>query len=300
MNMKQIVSIIMPVFNAEMFLRETLDSILRQTMNDFELIAVDDGSSDCSVAILKEYMLKDSRIKLLKTDHGGAAVARNKGIDYMSGAYAVFIDSDDLFRKDMLEKLLNKIIFTNADYSFCAYRKFDNTSRKTLWEFHPKKEFAEQVRLENNYCKNFLFNLVPPSPWGKIIKADLIKKYNLHFQNLSSCNDFAFSYSSLAVAEKISICDEVLLYYRANTKSSISYNRSLHPDNIIHALYQLYRFLISHNLFEDLKETFIFRGRESVKNEASKVSADMVTNMYYLANKYFGKQTAKSLFEGFY
>ena len=295
--MNHVVSIIMPVFNAEMFLRETLDSILRQTMNDFELIAVDDGSSDSSVAILKEYMLKDSRIKLLKTDHGGAAAARNKGIDYMTGAYAVFIDSDDLFRKDMLEKLLNKIIYTNADFSFCAYRKFDNTSRKTLWEFHPNKEFAEQVRLKNVNCKKFLFNLVPPSPWGKIINADLIKKYNLRFQNLSSCNDFAFSYSSLAVAEKISICDEVLLYYRANTKSSISYSRSMYPDNIIRALHHLYRFLIGHGLFEDLKDTFIFRGRLAIKNEASKTTPELIQKMKILSSNLLDKEMTDCLFE---
>ena len=102
-------SVIIPVYNVENYLRECLDSIINQTVKDIEIICVDDGSTDSSPDILKEYQNKDSRIRIITKENGGQASARNLGIKEAQGEYIVFIDSDDFIESEMLENLLFKV-----------------------------------------------------------------------------------------------------------------------------------------------------------------------------------------------
>ncbi|RGS75648.1 glycosyltransferase family 2 protein [Coprococcus sp. AF21-14LB] len=104
--MQPLVSIIIPVYNAERFLRETLDSLVEQTYKHFEVICVDDGSTDKSLEILREYNQKDSRFRFIEQNNQYAGVARNNGLKVACGKYIMFLDSDDLFEKKMLFTLV--------------------------------------------------------------------------------------------------------------------------------------------------------------------------------------------------
>ena len=108
-------SVIIPVYNVENYLRECLDSITSQTVKDIEIICIDDGSTDNSPKILKEYQKKDSRIKIITKENGGQASARNLGIKKAQGEYIAFIDSDDFIESEMLEKLYTKAKDNNLD-----------------------------------------------------------------------------------------------------------------------------------------------------------------------------------------
>lgn len=120
------ISIIVPVYNVEKYLKKCVDSILNQTFKDFELILVDDGSPDSSGAICDQYAEKDSRVKVIHKKNGGLSDARNAGIEVAKGKYLGFIDSDDYIAEDMYELLHNNIVRENADLSICGiYHVYD-------------------------------------------------------------------------------------------------------------------------------------------------------------------------------
>ncbi|WP_414698574.1 glycosyltransferase family 2 protein [Peptacetobacter sp. AB845] len=118
-----LVSIVTPVYNAERFINETIDSVIAQTYDNWELILVDDCSSDNSAAIIDEYVKKDSRVKYIKNkENSGAAVSRNAGIEMAKGQYVAFVDSDDVWKPEKLEKQLAFMKKNNYAFTFTAYR----------------------------------------------------------------------------------------------------------------------------------------------------------------------------------
>ncbi|MCQ2958500.1 MAG: glycosyltransferase, partial [Candidatus Gastranaerophilales bacterium] len=119
------VSVIMPVYNTEKYLRECLDSIINQTLKDIEIICVDDGSKDDSGKILDEYAQKDNRIKVIHNKNQGAAPSRNQGISIAQGKYLSILDSDDIFDTNMLELLFNKAEQNDADITICKSQGID-------------------------------------------------------------------------------------------------------------------------------------------------------------------------------
>ena len=125
------ISIIIPVYNVEKYLRECLDSILNQTFQNFEIICVDDGSTDKSLEILQEYKRKDDRFVILQQRYSGAGSARNNGIRLAEGKYIQFLDSDDYFEPTLLEEMYNHAEKFNADLTVCSSRKVDDEGNIT-------------------------------------------------------------------------------------------------------------------------------------------------------------------------
>ena len=121
------ISIIIPVYNKEMYLEECLDSVINQTFADFECVLIDDGSSDSSGIICDKYQAKDKRIKPIHTKNNGVSHARNVGIENAAGEYITFVDSDDILSPDYLESLICAIQNSQADIVIQALYKFKNT-----------------------------------------------------------------------------------------------------------------------------------------------------------------------------
>ena len=124
------ISVIVPVYNVENYLRQCLDSIIAQTFSDIEIICVNDGSEDSSRAILETYSQKDNRIKIIDKENGGLSSARNAGMKIAEGEFISFIDSDDWVNSEMLEKLYKNIMALNTDISICAVNLYDETLKK--------------------------------------------------------------------------------------------------------------------------------------------------------------------------
>ena len=120
------ISVIIPVYNASSFIAETLDSLTRQTFSDFELICVDDGSTDKTPQILETYAKQDQRIVILRQDNMGPGAARNKGLDSARGNYVCMLDADDLYDEQMLEIMHNRSLETDADVVVCRCEMFDD------------------------------------------------------------------------------------------------------------------------------------------------------------------------------
>ena len=123
------ISVVVPVYNVEKYLSVCINSVLSQTFTDFELILVDDGSTDKGGDICDEYEKKDNRIRVIHQKNQGVSAARNAGIDLSIGEYLIFIDSDDTIDKNCLSILYKNLIIENADISLCAYKKIYNNGK---------------------------------------------------------------------------------------------------------------------------------------------------------------------------
>lgn len=146
-----LISIITPVYNTEKYLSECLDSIFSQTIKDFELICVDDGSTDNSLNILNNYQNKHKNLKIISQKNGGPGVARNTGIDNALGKYICFWDSDDIFEPDALEKMYNQAEETKADISICRMQMFSSQTEQTI-----PLPLSRRIKYNIRNCTDFL------------------------------------------------------------------------------------------------------------------------------------------------
>lgn len=170
-----LVSIIVPVYNAEKFLEDTINGILNQTYQNWELIFVDDCSKDNSAKLIKSFIKKDKRIKYIKMDkNGGPALARNKGIDEAKGKFLCFQDADDLWDKDKLEKQVSFMKEKNCAFSFTSYEFADSNALPTGKKVVAKEKVTYRYALKNNIISTItvMFNL-------ELIDKELIKMPDL-------------------------------------------------------------------------------------------------------------------------
>lgn len=187
------VSIIIPVHNSEKTLDKCVQSVLNQNFHDFEVILIDDGSEDTSLAICKKYAQQDGRVQVISKQSGGASSARNRGLAVATGEWVTFIDSDDYINAEFLDGIDNH----NEDVLFCGYTKIFKTD---IYSFDPVAEFKGMSLYDiiNNSC----LNLIMRTPWAKIYKRSLIGDLRFNeamriaedtqflFCYLSCCNTF--------------------------------------------------------------------------------------------------------------
>lgn len=220
-----VISIIVPSFNEEKHINRCLDSILNQTFTDFEVLCVDDNSTDSTFDIIKEYSLKDSRIKPLKNPGKGVSSARNFGIENASGNYIGFVDSDDFIQPQMYEFLLRAITENYCEMSVCRYDKLSEFEEKTF-DYNCRECFAEEF--VNFYDIDFVSKneLTLTSACMKIIKKDLLKKGEKFFKYRIG-EDTIFCADLWTKTDKIFLVDLPLYCYYTNTES-VSYTEIWH------------------------------------------------------------------------
>ena len=252
------VSIIMPVYNSELFLRESLEYILCQSFADMEIICVNDGSTDRSLDILYAYQKKDKRIKVLTQKNQYAGVARNYGLQIANGRYVVFLDADDFYENNFIEKQYDKCIKYNADICICGADSYDIVKQEfqsTPWclmeEIIPKTVFNLHDIPEK------LFRITSPAPWNKMYAMKFIKRNSLQYQSLRRSNDLYFTYSALALANKITYNKDILVHYRIGNSNSLQAQNDISPLDFYEAINALKLRLIEENLYDLLKQTFI-------------------------------------------
>lgn len=226
------VSIIMPVYNAERYLKETLDSVVRQNFQKLEIILVDDGSTDSSLTILKDYEIADSRVHVFHQSNKGAGAARNLGMRHATGKYLLFLDCDDLFEMDMVEKMYVAAEEREVDVLVCRSDHFDDasgTSENCPWtiksELLPPHNL-NQVFSSEDIPKNF-FELFVWWPWDKLFRRDYINHLHLEYQEIRTTNDLFFVCCAVLMAKRISCLDDVLVHQRVGNRNSLSNTREL-------------------------------------------------------------------------
>jgi len=209
------VSIIVPVYNAQKTLNKCIDSILRQSFNDFELILINDGSIDNSGTICDRYAEIDHRIKVIHKKNQGVSHTRNIGLENASGKYIQFIDSDDWIEETILEKLISFMV-GNTDIVICGYNRvlMNENIYKIEKEIYAKKVIG--IKIEE-FLKNFYYYFeleIMNALWNKLFKRELIYKNNIKFnENLSLGEDLLFNIDYIGNCRKITNLDEALYNY---------------------------------------------------------------------------------------
>lgn len=213
------VSVIVPVYNVEKYLRQCLDSLVNQTLKEIEIICINDGTKDNSVEIINEYVKKCPNIILINQENQGLGMARNNAMKYAKGDYIAFVDSDDWIDLDMYEVLYNKAIKTNADIVECDYRMvFENSTKvknRTLFgSLHTWKKFpiACGKIFDWKYVKDDIFDGLRCMVWNRLYKRSLIFDNNLTFPD-GKCEDYPFSLDAVLSAKSIVYCHKTLYNY---------------------------------------------------------------------------------------
>lgn len=249
-------SIIVPVYNTEKYIRQCIDSILNQEFQNFELLLIDDGSTDLSGDICDEYANKDNRIVVFHKSNGGQSSARNIGIDNAKGNYIGFVDSDDWIHKDMYAKLLKKSIETNSEIVACnislmlkngTFRKYSGASEN--YQYDKISAMKEVFRNQN----------LTFSPCNKIYKKTLFD--NLRFNEKIILEDKDLSYQLIDKCYRVYYLHEAYYYYRYNQDSTLRSKFNLKRIDEYYVQKKMYEYYLkkypsfSHSVYKNVFET---------------------------------------------
>jgi len=233
------ISVVIPVYNCSKYLRKCLDSVLNQTLNDIEVICVDDGSTDDSLSILQYYELYDPRVIVICENNKGGGAARNIGMKMARGKYLSFLDADDFFELNMLEQAYINSETYDADITIFQYRNYYD--RKDIFskvdrgisaiEYIAENKVVSHVDIPNN-----LFSITNTAPWNKLFKYSFIVQNQIQFQEIRKCNDVYFCFTALYFAERITFLKKPLLSYRITTRDKHKTNTYKYPCDIYFAL----------------------------------------------------------------
>lgn len=212
-------SIIIPVHNAEKFLKKCLDSVINQTLTEIEIICIDDGSNDRSCQILEAYSKFDSRVKIISQQNNSPGASRNLGLEISIGEYVGFVDSDDYIDLDYFEKLYNAAVRNNADIA-CAgiIRKRKCTQKYRL--YYSKEEVFEKINDKLEACTSidgsYVWNV-----WNKIYKKSFLENLSINFENLPCYEDVNFTIMALFNSNRLTTVPNVFYWYVVNNKSLV-------------------------------------------------------------------------------
>ena len=253
-----LVSVVMPVHNGAEWLPAALDGVLAQTMGDFELVAVDDGSTDAVPQVLAAYAARDPRVRVLThATPQGAGAARNAGLDAAQGAYLLFLDADDLFEPELLERAVEEARRSGADMVLLGADEFEVEG---AWRANGFYLAAGLLPADVPFCRDDvptrLFQLCTPEPWTKLFRRSFVLEHGLRFQQLQNTNDLLFTLSGLALARRVGVARDVLVHHRVGRAGGIQASRSRDPLAFLEALRALRARLELEGLLGQLGESY--------------------------------------------
>lgn len=222
MNSEVKVSIIIPVYNNEFYLRKCLDSVINQTLKEIEIIIINDGSTDNSLEIIKEYRNRDKRIIIINKENEGVSKTRNRGLDICKGQYIQFIDSDDYIDNNMIESMYNVATNNKLDIVMCGYKKIiDDKEYNNLPTIEIDNIINKEIivkYLTNSYESKILWFV-----WKNMYKNELLSLNNIKFkENLRFGEDSIFNLECFLEAQRIMAIDQCFYNYRYNPNSLTS------------------------------------------------------------------------------
>ena len=215
-NQVPLVSIIVPVYNAEKNLNRCIDSILSQTMTDFELLLIDDGSKDNSGRICDEYAEKDARVRVFHKPNGGVSSARNLGLDNAKGKWITFVDADDRCSCNYLEHLLSKVDDTDLIISYAVICDSTGEKAEVYPEYRVNATNFERLFVDSDMHWH-------TSPWAKLYRASIIYENSLRFNEMMHIGEDAdFLFSFMLITDKIYVSSDTDYYYTCDVSGSLT------------------------------------------------------------------------------
>lgn len=266
------VSIIIPVYNVSRYLPQCLDAIAAQSYPDWEAIIVDDGSTDNSGEICDRYAAVDPRFKVIHKENGGAANAKNTGLDYAGGTYITFLDSDDYVEQHWLEKIVQTAQTEQADAVQFGFDKVYRSSIETIkGDQLPLQAFSAE-----EYLSRYLTDWTNSLFWNKLFRKELIGE--IRFRKERRCiDDEFFTYKVLSGAKKIVVIQDVLYHYRQRASSAVSNERN--------------KLQITEDALEVLIERYEWIGKRFPNLKTIYLQHD-INILFYFSGFYHNEQTA--------
>ena len=260
------VSVIVPVYNQEKYINRCIDSILEQTMTDFELILINDGSKDKSLDILKEYEKKDKRIKVIDQKNMGVAKTRNKGIEMAHGEFIALVDNDDYLDDTYLEEFLS--VSDDADVVVGGYKRVGE----------------EKVLFEKKITTNSWSKYENVAPWGKIIRTSFLRENKIKFFSYSIGEDIIFNMDLYTLTDKIKAIDNSSYNWFYNTSSVSNTSQKVFNEDIL----VLFEKMKEHDRNNETKYFvaryfiwyLLFSGRRAT-SKYKKIKKWLIDNNYY-------------------
>ena len=235
------VSIIVPVYNVEKYITKSLESLVNQTLEDIEIIIVNDGTKDNSMKIVREFAIKNpKKIVCLEKQNGGLSDARNYGIPYAKGEYIAFLDSDDYVELDMYEKMYKLAKKENSDMVECDfYWEYPNKTKIDIGEIYTnQKEMLEKIRVV---------------AWNKLIKREILEKSQIAFPVGYRYEDTEFTYKLVPYLKKVSFLKKPCVHY-IQREGSISNSQNERTKEIFDILEHVIQFYQEKGIYEQYKE----------------------------------------------
>lgn len=255
------VSVVIPVYNVEEFLGECLDSITNQTLDDIEIICVNDGSKDKSLEILNEYAAKDDRITVIDQENGGHAVATNNGMKLAKGKYLFLMDSDDILDLKALEESYDVAEKKNVDFViFQAINYYMDTGELVEAENYSMNEIADHVKdsvFSYKDVKDYVFDFTV-TPWSKLYNREFIEKNSITFPEGLVFDDNVFFYDVLFAAERITFLKKHLFKRRWYSSSSTR-SGARHFKDYIHICDLIWQVFIKYGVFWEFEKELYFK-----------------------------------------
>lgn len=280
---KVVISIIMPVYNCANYLDDCINSLTIQTFKNFEIICVNDHSSDESLKILEAWKLRDQRISVLNLQKRiGAAKCRNLGMSTAVGKYFIFLDSDDIFSPNLLEELYTAANKHDADVVFAENDSFVNENeivRNFVIQTEGLNKYSDHVFSIKDMPKT-AFEIWKTTPWNKLVRGDFIRHNGIEFQDIPCSNDVLFSDLVLLLAERVihTKSQESLIHYRTGRKGQISYRRD--PFCILKALDALRKRMISEKMWNEYEGHYWIHFFSRITDEMSFCSKEESRRFY--------------------
>lgn len=287
------VSVILPVYNVENYLEQCLDSVINQTLKDIEIICVNDGSTDNSLKILKEYAKKDNRFIILDENNQGAGISRKKGIDISKGEFIYLMDSDDYINNNLLELTYNSAIKHASDIVFFKARYYNEKIDYIHKYYNYYDLFKEPVNFEED---SFTWKEVKPlvfnsfvNIWTCIFNGNFLRNNDFYYPEKLSFNDVPLHVQSIIKSKRISFVPEVLYHHKINITNSIT--AESHKNKKVFDFFKICKFLnsflISEQLDEELKIEFIKFKIEHYTSHLNRINDDVGKKFFNCVKKEF-------------
>ena len=262
------ISVIVPVYNVDKYLKKCLDSILVQTFSNIEIICVNDGSTDNSRKILEEYKNKDSRIKIVDKKNGGLSSARNAGMKVAVGEYISFIDSDDWIEPTMLEKLYESMTTHNTDITICAVHQFDeqkqqNDDTNKYYTLEYFDESFDNCAFSYEKTRPFIMDVCVMA-WNKLYRRSHIDECQAEFPDGLIFEDGPFFFSIFFKTKRVSIVRDFLYNYRINRTGSIIQKAGKKFLDVIDVVELMFNSIKDEPCFNDIKNEFYIRKADDI------------------------------------
>lgn len=279
--MNKKVSIIVPVYNVSNYLPSCLDTLINQTYRNIEIILIDDNSTDNSLEICNKYKEKDPRIIVIHKENGGAASARNYGLNIYTGEYVSFVDSDDYIELNYIEKLVSMLEKYNADISVCSFFDVKNTNVKAF-DYH-----CDVIEYDDEgFLKRFLDDWTCGLLWNKIFKSGVVK--NIRMKEGHKIDDEFFTYKLIMNSKKVVLFNNPLYYYRQRMDSvmNLEKNQVLLLDDRLEYLEERYKTIkknyenLSNIYFVDYLYTVIRNKKKFNINQNKKIKKFLNKNFF--------------------